>query len=322
MRWAATGKGTMRSTMRAVRAILLIGVMAATAAVAVAAGEPGKAGMLFLRLGVGAREAAMGGAGVASTSGAAASYWNPAFATYDAQGTSLLLQQHRLFGLFDHNAAALAHRTGQGVIGVTFIGLYSDGIDRYLTGPVGEPQGTFKPYDVAFGVSYSRQLTAQFAAGVQAKFLYEKIDIYSDWGVAFDVFLAHRSKVVPGLSVGASATNLGGQMTLNQEPFDLPQMFTLGVAYGPQSGVLANHFVLATDLALPNDGNAKAHLGAEAKLVPGFALRGGYRVNYDSQGLTAGVGFAYGVVGLDYAYEDITAEGIESGHKFSLRVDF
>jgi hypothetical protein len=122
--------------------------------------------------------------------------------------------------------------------------------------------------------------------------------------------------------VGASATNLGGQMTLAEEPFDLPRLFTLGVAYGPQSGGLRDKVLLAADIALPNDGNAKAHLGAELKLVPELALRGGYRVNYDSQGLTAGAGFVYDVVGLDYAYEDITADGVESGHKFSLHVDF
>jgi hypothetical protein len=278
--------------------------------------------MLSLRLGVGAREAAMGGAGVASTSGAAAAFWNPALATYEDQGTSLLLQHHRWFDLFDHNAAALTHRAGAGVIGVTFIGLYSDEIERYGTEQVGVPQGTFSPYDVAFGVSYSRQLSAQFAAGVQAKLLYEKIDIYSDSGLAFDLFIAHRSDVVPGLSVGASATNLGGQMTLDQEPFDLPQMFTLGVAYGPLGGVVANRLMVAGDVALPNDGNAKAHLGAEFKVVPEFSLRGGYRVNYDLQGLTAGAGFAYGVVGLDYAYEEITDEGFAAGHKFSLHVDF
>jgi hypothetical protein len=308
----------MLSTKRVVAVVLVI---AATAGAAGAA-EPGKAGMLSLRLGVGAREAAMGGAGVASTSGAAASYWNPALATYETEGTSLLVQHHRWFDLFDHNAAALTHRTGAGVFGVTFIGLYSDDIDRYGNEPVGVPQGTFSPYDVAFGVSYSRQLTAQFAAGVQAKFLYEKIDIYSDSGWAVDVFVAHRSQVVPGLSVGASATNLGSQMTLDQEPFDLPQTFTVGAAYGPQSGMLGNRVVLAADLAMPNDGNAKAHLGAEVKIVPELALRGGYRVNYDSQGLTAGAGFVYGVVGLDYAYEDITASGLEAGHKFSLHVDF
>jgi hypothetical protein len=321
VRQAVTGKGIMQSTKRAVGAVLLIGILVLTAAVA-AAGEPGKAGMLSLRLGVGAREAAMGGAGVASTSGAAAAYWNPALATFQARGTSLMLQHHRWFDLFDHNAAALTHRAGPGVIGITFIGMYSDDIDRYGTEPVGVPQGSFSPYDISFGASYSRQLTSQFAVGVQAKVLYEKIDIYSDSGLAFDLFLAHRSAVIPGLALGASATNVGGQMKLNQEPFDLPQTFTLGVAYGPQSGILAEHLVLAGDLVLPNDGNAKAHLGAEVKLVPEFALRGGYRVNYDSQGLTAGAGFAYGVVGLDYAYEDITAEGLESGHKFSLHVDF
>lgn len=311
----------MRSTKRALGICLLIGAMTAAAAVAIAA-EPGDAGMLSLRLGVGAREAAMGGAGVASTSGAASAYWNPALATYEAAGTSLLVQHHRWFDLFDHNAAALSHRFAHGVIGVTFAGLYSDEIDRYGVDPVGVPQGTFAPYDIAFGASFSHRFTDQFAVGLQAKFLYEKIDIFSDSGVAFDVFLAHRSRVVPGLTLGASATNIGPQMQLNEAPFDLPQLLTLGLAYGPQHGALRDKVLVAADVALPNDGNAKAHLGAEVKLVPELALRGGYRVNYDSQGLTAGAGFTYGVVGLDYAYEDITAEGFTSGHKFSLHVDF
>ncbi len=45
---------------------------------AVQAGTAGQSGGLFLRLGVGAREAAMGEAGVASSQGASALFWNPA----------------------------------------------------------------------------------------------------------------------------------------------------------------------------------------------------------------------------------------------------
>jgi hypothetical protein len=45
-------------------------------------------------------------------------------------------------------------------------------------------------------------------------------------------------------------------------------------------------------------------------------------VNYDSQGLTAGAGFRYGVVGLSYAYEEMTTQGFDDGHKFSLELNY
>ena len=68
-------------------AVLITALPAAPAV----AGNPGDAGLLSLRLGVGAREAGMGETGVASSTGAAAIYWNPAnnvFADFD---TDLIL---------------------------------------------------------------------------------------------------------------------------------------------------------------------------------------------------------------------------------------
>ena len=56
-----------------------------------AEGKPGDAGFLSLRMGVGAREMGMGGAGVASSQGAAAIYWNPANLAFSSYRTELLL---------------------------------------------------------------------------------------------------------------------------------------------------------------------------------------------------------------------------------------
>ena len=54
--------------------------------------------------------------------------------------------------------------------------------------------------------------------------------------------------------------------------------------------------------------------------MPELALRVGTRINYTSQGLTAGAGFRAGRLGVDYAYSDWTTEGFDDGHKFSLRI--
>jgi len=283
------------------------------------AGSPGEAGLLSLRMGIGAREAAMGETGVASSFGASAVFWNPANNVFADFETGLVLQHHRYLGLFNHESAAVAHRVGKGVLGVIFMGFYSDSIDRYSAEPVGVPEGTFKPYDVAFGVSYAHPLGESFAAAVTAKLIYEKIDIYSDVGFAFDFFLTHKA-LIEGLMFAASATNVGSKINLKDEPFNLPTAFRVGAAWTPVGDFLQEKLTLAGDVVVPNDTKEKAHIGVEFNLIPEFSLRAGTRINYENQGLTAGAGFRAGVLGVDYAYEESTVEGFDDGHKFSLNL--
>lgn len=306
-----------------IRIVGLVGLLALTWPLAVlAGGNPGDAGLLFLRQGMGTREAAMGGTGVASTEGAAAAYWNPARLAFSGEGTSFLLQQQTWLGTFDYTAAALTHHGSFGVIGVTFAGLFSEEIERYGTDPVGVPEGTFSPYDLAFGVSYARGIGEEFAVGLQAKIVYERIDIYSGTLMLYDVFAAWHLRHLPGVALGVSATNLGGQMTINQQPFDPPKAVNVGGAWSPVSGPLADRLTLAGDVGFYNDGEEKAHLGAEWKLVPELALRVGHRFNYENQGLTAGLGFRYASFGLGYAFEDIADAALDPGHRFSLEFYF
>jgi hypothetical protein len=291
-------------------------------AAAVAAGNPGDAGLLFLRLGMGTREAAMGGTGVASTDGAAAAYWNPARLAFAGGGTSFLLQQQKWLQSFDYTAVALTHHGSFGVVGLTFAGFFSDKIERYGAEPVGVPEGTFSPYDLAFGASYSRALGEELAIGLQAKLVYEKIDIYSGTVLLYDLFFAWNLRHLPGVSVGVAGTNLGGQMKINQEPFNPPKAVNVGASWTPQAGTLRERLTVAGDVGFYNDGEEKAHLGGEVKVVPELALRVGYRFNYENQGLTAGVGFRHGSFGLGYAFEDIGDSALDPGHRFSLEFFF
>ena len=309
---------TLRTTSVA---LVVITLLSGWWTLVLAGGNPGDAGMLSLRLGVGTRESAMGGAGVASTSGAAAAYWNPSRLAFTDQRTDIILQHYRYLGLFDQEAAALTHRGDWGVLGFLFTGLYSDEIQRYGTEPVGVPEGTFRPYDVTLGASFSRQFGERVAIGAQAKLLYQRIDIYSDTGFAMDLFMTLQP-VISGLIFGLSATNLGGQMNLNAEPFDLPRTYRVGIAFSPESGFLANRMTLSGDILFPNDNNEKAHVGAEFWLVPQLALRGGTRINYEALSWTAGAGFRLGVVEVGYAYEEIKTEGLDSGHKIALELHY
>jgi len=291
-------------------------------AAVLAAGQPGDAGLLFLRLGMGTREAAMGGAGVASAEGAAAAYWNPSRAALGESGTSVMLQQQSWLGTFDYTTASLMHTGDFGAFGLSYAGFYSEEIERYGDDSVGVPDGTFSPYDLMFGASYARVINQRFAVGAKAKVVYEKIDIYSGTVMLFDLFATWRVEELPGLDMGFSYTNMGGQMTINEEPFDAPQTGTVGMSYAPQRGTMADRLVVAADVAFFNDGNEKAHVGAEFKMIPEFALRGGYRVNYENQGLTAGLGVFWRNMAVGYAYEDMSDDALDPGHRFSLEFFF
>ncbi|MBC8425866.1 PorV/PorQ family protein [bacterium] len=284
------------------------------------AGSPGEAGFLSLRTPVGAREAAMGGAGVALSRGAAAVYWNPALMAFEENGTDLLLQHQRMWGLFDKETATIAHRTDLGALGFMFSGFYAEEMERYEELNVGVPLGSFRPYQVALGFSYARRLTDDFAAGATVKLLHEEIDMYGDTGFAYDLSIAHKA-VIEGLWFGAALNHFGPDLMLNAEPYTLPTTLRVGMSYDPAQEIFRGKLTLAGDIVFPNDGNAKAHMGMEYRMLPAFALRVGSKVNYASQGLTAGAGFTRGDVTIGYAYEDALND-LGDGHRFALELAF
>jgi hypothetical protein len=304
------------SSSRILFLALVIGLL--VGGTAVQAGNPGESGELFLRLGFGAREAAMGEAGVASSQGAAALFWNPANNVFADFQTQVVLQQYGHFGVADQTAAAVAHRIGSGVLGVTFSGLYYDTQERRDEEQVGVVLGTFDPYDVSLGLSYAHKVSDTFGVGFNAKLIHSEIDLYSDTGLAFDVFVSHKA-MIEGLVFGASATNMGGDMVLYEDVIPLPTAYRVGAAYTPQVEGLLGRTTLVGDISFPNDANEKGHFGFEAEIIPELVLRGGTRVNYEIQGWTAGAGFRpLPRLALDYAFQNSKLDGVDDGHKFSL----
>ncbi len=85
-----------------------------------------------------------------------------------------------------------------------------------------------------------------------------------------------------------------------------------------------HHITVEIDGVHPPDNLEQVNLGAEYWFNNMFALRGGYRVNTDEEGLAAGAGFRIPMSGttlsLDYAYQDFNR--LEMVHRASLGVAF
>jgi len=304
--------------MRAI--ILMLFAVCSVLPVAANAGDPGSAGLLFLRTGVDARSAGMGETGVSSATDASAVYWNPALLA-TATGTQVGLQHMEMYDLFRMESAYASHETPHGTFGLMLTGFYSDEIERTELDRVGEVLGTFQPYDLVGGVSWGR-LFGTVMVGITGKAIYERIDAYSGTTWALDLGIAHDTKI-DGLRIGAALQNLGGDITLNEQATALPRTVRVGGLWNPrlESARWAERVHLSAEFLSPNDGQSRVHGGMEVEIERRFVLRGGYRAGYDTWGETFGAGFRNELLAVDYAWQG-NANDFDPTHRISLRFNF
>jgi hypothetical protein len=304
----------------------------------------GQAGMPFLNIPVGGR-AAMASTQMAFMGDAFDMYYNAAglalIQNYDAQFSNV-----SYIGDIKHYAAAAAYRAGN--IGTFAVGMiWMDYGDLQRTVPTEtlagyEALGSFNVSEYALTVSYARQITDRFYFGGNVKFASQDLgsvlvqspvtgqttdtensvnNLVLDFGTLF----------YPGwhdLRFGVNLRNFANQSDYFDQRFELPLTFTFGAAmdvmnmFREATAETGNKFTLALDWIHPRDFSERVHIGGELAVVDAVFLRGGYMVNYDEQGLTAGIGLRKGLekvgLSLDYTYQSF---GIfDNVHRFSIGV--
>ncbi len=309
----------------------------------------GSAGAQFLKIGVGSKYQAMGDASVAVADDIYAAYWNPAGLS-DIENSAVSFTNVNWVLDVNLNYVGLAHYFEDfGTVGLSATVLTMG--DQEIT-TFEQQDGTGDYYNAtsyAVGVSYSKYLTNRFAFGATAKYIGERIHNTNAYGFAFD-FGTMLHTGFKSLRIGMSISNLGPEMKFSgpdldvgyqqligqNEPgpttgaelkatgYDLPMMFRLGMAYDVDMG--ANSMLtLSTELKHPNDNVQQGAVGAELSFQRQYFLRGGYKINYDEEGLTLGGGIRTALASetrlvIDYAWQDMGR--LTNTHRFSVGFTF
>ncbi len=298
----------------------------------------------FLKLGVGARSMAMGGAYVALADDGSALYWNPAGMTRTTDMTAFAGHNDWLLDItHDYVAVTLPTRLGES-IGLSISALtMNDQPVRTLD----SPDGTGLSYgvmDIAVSAGYARQVTDRLSMGITGKYI--SLTAYNETAETFALDIGSILKTdFYGLQIGMALSNFGGDLkyegrdlivkvdtepdidgnysssaSLGTEPWPLPLMIRIGLAMdllGPDEAILSNEMsrlTLAVDADHPNDGPEHLNLGLEYAMREMIYLRAGYRVNYDQESWTMGAGVnlklnGLGQVRLDYAVKPMAVFG-------------
>ncbi len=298
--------------------------------------KTGTSGAQFLKIGVGCRGVAMGGAFVATADDPSAAYWNPG-ALVRVSGTQFQFSGTQLYGDILYGSGIITHElAGIGTVGLQF-GLLSSG-DMHRT-TVENPSGaeTFTSTDMVVGLSFARMLTDRFSTGLTAKYVRESWDDVSAGGIAIDLGTLYDTgfktlrigmsiqNFGPELKPGGEAQtwNSGSDSTTSYAAYAMPMTFKIALAMdvvdqGP------HQITVEVDGVHPADNVEQVNIGTEYWYNNMIAIRGGYRVNTDEEGLTAGAGFRVPMAGkaltLDYAYQDFNRLGMV--HRASLGFSF
>jgi hypothetical protein len=300
----------------------------------------GSTSMQFLKVMPSARATALGEAYTVMATGAEAIFWNPGGL---AEMENMEFTSTYVDWLFDAQQGALAYALnirGFGAIGIQLqyvdFGQFEETTTErpFINDPdnPGLTGRTFSPFSYLIGVSYGRYLTDKFAVGVGMKYVHESLfdsrsvtaqvrqgvfEEVNTWahGLLFDFGIRYNTGY-RSIHLGTSVQNFGGDVKYAKESNPVPLLFRFGVGadlIGANGllypGAENNRLSVAYDIFHPNDYAQQMHVGVEYEFAGLFALRAGYKFNYDFDGLTLGAGLKHAFesvrLAVDYSYGDM-----------------
>lgn len=284
----------------------------------------GTASLTFLKIGVGARAASVGGAYVAMANDVTSMHWNPAGLTQIGHHELMMSHMDWLVDI-DLEYLGYVHQINRLVAVGGFVE-FLHMADMPVTTeyhPYGD--GTYFQYsDLATGLSASVRMTDKFSFGLTFKYVRENMaDLVMD-GMMVDIgtyyWTGYRS-----LRIAAAMRNFGPELQpdgtydreqvngdlekTEYESFSPPTVFTLGVAMDVWETDAKDHVLTGTiQMNHPMDDAEDFIAGAEYQWRNLVALRMGYQMNSEVSPLSFGAGCKLKLAGkalkCDYSYSD------------------
>lgn len=314
----------------------------------------GTAGAQELRIPIGSRGTAMGGAIGADVFGTEAIFYNPAGVGM-IEGTEVMFSHLNYFADMDLNYFAITTNIESfGSIGVS-AKVLSIGEIVKTTWDASSPTGTgetYNPSSAVIGLTYSRILTDRVTFGITGKFINETIDLVSAKGMAVDFGVNYDTKW-NGLRLGFVIKNIGPEMRFEGEglnypvqatgtypqtspvktfsaqsaKFELPSWVEMSAAWDAYSKDMHRATLFGTFQS--NNFSKDLYRGAfEYSYNEKYFLRGGYTID-DGQtdylyGLSFGAGlvFSFGETDVTFEYSWNQTEFFDNNQYFTGKINF
>jgi len=308
--------------------------------------------MKFLSVPVGARGAAIGEAFIAVANNAEAMFWNPA-GVVNVETMDFYVGYNKWIADIKHQNAGFVYNANDlGFIGINLS--YVDygnfyGTRRSDVDPQGYIEtGEFSPTALMLGLVYSRAVSDRFSFGANLKYAYQDLGtayrgtldsetteeneeigstndaLALDFGVLYYVGFKDLkfAFVVQNISKEIIYTESYGKTY--SLPYEIKAGMSMNVLplFMPENN--QHSLTVAIDALHPRDYSERVHFGLEYVFNNIFAVRSGYKFNYDEDNFAFGFGvmptFADKKIRFDYAYNPFG--GFDEVHRISFGASF
>ncbi len=276
----------------------------------------GERGFAFLKLGVGARAMGMGGAYVAEVNDPTAVYWNPA-GLAGLTGTQITFMHNEWIQDFRQDFACVAtpafgKREGGLALGLSTF--YSSEFEK--RNDTGLLIGHFGFNDILATGSAAIPLAEGLSAGLSAKYVREMIDQENASSIALDAGARYRFPRA-ALTLAGALQNVGTRATFVSESFGLPTTVRLGAAYAFGIPAWSGQTHWSAEYRKSSGEDSRMQLGGEYVYRQAVALRAGFKMGYDEEKVSFGLGVTRDRFSFDYAIVPLSSD-LGTTHFFSL----
>lgn len=296
-------------------ALALAGFFAAPAQSEMAGGVTAAS---YLKIGLGARSAGMGGAFTALADDGSAAHWNPAGLAQSRRSELMLSHFSWLQDISIEYAAFASPMGDRAALGASFLYVNYGVIEGYENNV---QTANTSAYNYAASLSGSYYASDKVSLGATVKLISEGLGDVTASTFAFDAgLLADAGRV----RFGAALSNLGGGLKFINETEKLPAALRVGVAALPFGSAITT----SVEVESPFEGNMIIRSGFEYNFNGSYFLRSGYSVfptqeqRDPASGLSFGAGLRLSAYELNYAFSPQENLAGESIHRFSLSLRF
>jgi hypothetical protein len=279
--------------------ILIVAALAAFAAPSAVRAQDSAGGEAFefLLLDADARATGMGGAYTSLASDANAMRYNPA-GLGRVRSFEATVMHNQYLQDTTHDYLSLASPYGFGFSATYF--RVGDISRTTLAQPTGAGLNRFDVGDMSLGVGYGHTFFDHLSLGAGFKYIRQQLDTVEARVWAIDVGGLYTFPDWPGLTVGASALNIGPDPDFQQNDEKLPLVARAGASYAFK--FMGNKNTMAFDMIKPRTDQVRFGLAGETVFAERVAFRLGVNTSQDSGlGITGGVGWISPKISVNYA---------------------
>ncbi len=292
--------------------VIFLSLLIAASLIATKETAQGEHGWKMLTIPPNPSISAMGGTGANVSDEADAFMSHPTAGLIGANRAISVSQNNWHFGTYI-NSLAINLPQGNRSLGFALRSLDYGKFDaRDITGQV---VGEFHPLDVNIVANAAIRFSPNYYGGINLALLYQKIDTASSLGLATDIGLTYLPPL-RGLKINGAVKHIGITSKVRDESIKLPVTPELSVGYNLPNN-LEKIYTELKILKHPDDDDLKMVLGTNIKLLDSMAVSFGYRLNYDSHKISAGIGLKHRRIGFNYAYIPFEHQSSDA-HAFSL----